>query len=152
MVQSIIDAGGGFVGLDDRDDPATTLSIVRPIWDRVFGIWVHEPGNADIDTVVRKARQRVVDAGLEARPVILVIATNAVLAADYNPNNAADWIAPEAYEPTTTDDWASAQGRMSRLIQRRASGAFTRLQISQPWATGVWTLAARMPEAVMALK
>lgn len=111
LVEQIVSAGGGFVTAGDLD-------VVAPIWDRIHGIWVHEPHTSTIDQECDAARQAVRRRGLPARPIIPVLAPDQVFGDDWRIPQHADWLAIECYEPESLDDWWTAQRRMGRRIQR----------------------------------
>jgi hypothetical protein len=85
--------------------PDVTRKGVRARWERILGVWSHEPGSPDeARAEVENARALMAGAGLPQRPVVTVLSPHN--AADSRYAGIGDLLAPELYldEPSATYD------------------------------------------------
>lgn len=121
--------GAIFLSAGDLD-----ITLTHAIWDRVHGVWIHEPGDpASARAQTAAVKQAMQAMHLSPRPVIAVLTTEAALNPAYA--DVADWLAPEIYFKSPTSTWSEqlvVTGELIDLIQLHGCGVGGRPLILVP--------------------
>ena len=97
VIASIKQDGGGFIGKGD-------VRLVKPIWNLIFGMWLHEVGDAaTVRWAATDARAEMSREGVKARPIVAVITPGQSLDSSFA--KSCDILAPEIYFDEPAGNW-----------------------------------------------